>query len=110
MPFPTGSSGFNPMAGGNVDFSPAEGISALQRNPQVRRVSGFAPQSFTGSVIYAVLVGQNTVTVSDSASFLVAAAPGVVVPFGLPTGYPASGGSLTVTPANSSTGYCVLYK
>jgi hypothetical protein len=110
MPFPPGSNGYNPVAGGNIDFGLVEGVSALQRNPQVRRLSGFGVQSFTGSVIYGVIVGQNTVQVSDSASFLIAGVPGIVVPFGIPTGYPATGGSLTVTPANSSTGYCVLYK
>lgn len=109
MPLPTGL-GYNPPGGGNVDFGLVEGISALQRNPQVRRASGFGTQSVTGSVVYAVIPAANSVTVSDSASFLMVAAPGIVVPFGVPTNYPPSGGSLTITPANSSTFYCVLYK
>ena len=110
MPLPTGI-GFNPPGGGNQDFGgPYEALSALQRNPQVRRVFGFGTQAFTGSVIYAVIPAANYVTVTDNTAFMQVAAPGIVVPFGVPTINPTSGGSLTVTPQNSSTFYTVLYK
>lgn len=110
MPLPSGQ-GFNPPGGGNVDFGGMpEALSALQRNPQVRRAIGFGTQNVTGSVIYAVIPAANTVTITDNTAFMMVAAPGIVVPFGVPTINPVSGGSLTITPANSSTFYTVLYK
>lgn len=112
MPLPPGVAGFSPIGGGNVDFGPLEALSALQRNPQIRRAFGTGVLSITGSVVYAVWPNSGTVTLADAtASFLQVAAPGVAFDQGIPTVNPPSGASLTVTPSNLSTVFTtVLYK
>jgi hypothetical protein len=112
---------YQPLANGNLDFSSLlEGISALQRNPQAYRVSGVGAQSFTGSVIYAIIVESGSVLVNDvSSSYNYGcAAPGISVPAGIPvnivnvTAYGANpGAGITVTPSNLSTvHWAVVYK
>lgn len=110
MPVP-----FRPMGGGNVDFGMLEGISALQRNPQIQRVFGTGTLTFTGSVLYAVIPNSGTVSITDTTLSYQVAAPGLVFPFGAPLdAYQFTtppGGSVTVTPSNLSQVFVtVLYK
>lgn len=110
MPLPQGM-GFNPAGNGQVDFGLVEGVSALQRNPQIRRAFGTGVLSFTGSVIYAIWANSGTVSVADTTTFISAMPTPIVFDQGLPTVNPPSGGSLTVTPSNLSTVFVtVLYK
>jgi hypothetical protein len=114
MPLPTGI-GFIAPGGGNVDFGLAEGISALQRHPQVRRSSGTGMQNLTGSVVYAIVPTSGSVTVTENtaggATIVSALAAPLVVPFGIPTLYPPAGGALQITPSNLSTVFVLcLYK
>lgn len=53
MPLPQGV-GYNPIGGSNVDFGPNEALSALQRNPQIRRANGAGTVNLTGSVFYGI--------------------------------------------------------
>lgn len=96
---------------GNVDFGGiAETLSALQRNPQVSRAAGTGAATFTGSVVYAVVLDVGTVQITDISTYGVAA-PGISVPAGIPVpGYSAAGGSITVTPSSSNVHWCVVYK
>lgn len=114
MPLPPGTAGFNPPGNGNVDFGHLEGISALQRNPQIRRAVGTGVQNLTGSVIYAIWANSGTVTVTESTTpttiFSAQTTP-IVFDQGIPTINPVSGGAITVTPSNLSTVFVtVLYK
>lgn len=112
MPLPSGI-GFDALAGGNVDFGLVEGVSALQRNPQLRVAHGVGVQNLTGSVVYAVIPSGGSVSVSDMSGNAVIS--GLSTPFtfamGIPTVNPTSGGQLTVTPSNLSTVFVtVVYK
>ncbi len=112
MPLPTGI-GYNPPGGGNADYGGvAEALSALQRNPQVRRASGVGVLNLTGSIIYGVWANSGTVTVADqSGTFLTSFSTPLVFDQGIPTANAADGGALTITPSNLSTvNLLVLYK
>lgn len=111
MPLPPGVAGFNPIGGGNVDFGPTEALSALQRNPQMRRAFGTGFATFTGSTVYAVVPSAGTVAIADAtATFLTVAAPGIALEQGWPTVNPFSGGPITVTPSNLSAPWAVAFK
>lgn len=111
MPLPSGI-GFNPIGGGNVDFGELEGISALQRNPQLRVAYGTGVLNLTGSVLYAAWANSGTVSVADqSNTTFISGLASVVFQMGIPTVNPVSGGKLTVTPSNLSTVFStVVYK
>lgn len=111
MPLPPGLAGFSPIGGGNVDYGPIEALSALQRNPQMRRTYGTGVLTFTGSVVYAVVPSAGTVAIADAtATFLTVAAPGISLEQGWPTVNLVSGGPLTVTPSNLSAPWAVAFK
>lgn len=114
MPLPPGI-GFNPPGNGNVDYGAVEGISALQRNPQIRRAVGTGVLNITGSVLYAVWANTGTVTIVENTTggaTLFSAQPSpIVFDQGIPTIYPPTGGALQITPSNLSTVFVtVLYK
>lgn len=110
MPLPQGF-GFNSPGGGNVDFGSVEAISALQRNPQIRRAFGAGTVAVTGSVLYGVWATNGaTVSVADvTATFINVLMTPIVFDQGIPTANPTSGGALTVS-ASTATNIFVLYK
>jgi hypothetical protein len=59
-----------------------EGVNALQRNPQLRRLIGNG--SVTASAIHAVIVPTGTAVLTDTTIAYTIAAPGLVFPFGAP--------------------------
>lgn len=110
MPLPNGF-GFNPPGGGNIDFGPNEALSALQRNPQIRRANGAGTLNITGSVLYGIWATNGaTVSVADmSGTFINTLMTPIVFDQGIPTVNPVSGGVLTVS-ASTATNLFVLYK
>lgn len=110
MPLPQGF-GFSPPGGGNVDFGPTEALSALQRNPQIRRANGAGTVSVTGSVLYGIWgTSAATVSVADMSGTFINTLPlPIVFDQGIPTVNPVSGGVLTVS-GSTATNFLVLYK
>lgn len=111
MPLPQGF-GFNPPGGGNVDFGTTEGISALQRNPQIRRAFGAGTVSVTGSVLYGIwgTTGASVSCTDMSGNAFINVFPlPIVFDQGIPTVNPITGGALTVS-ASTATNLLVLYK
>lgn len=110
MPLPNGI-GFNPPGGGNIDFGPNEALSALLRDPQVRRANGAGTLNITGSVLYGIwATSAATVSVADMSSTFINTLPTpIVFDHGIPTVNPVTGGALTVS-GSTATNFLVLYK
>lgn len=113
MPLPQGI-GFSPIGSGvaQVDYGQIEGISALQRNPQIRRASGVGPLNLTGSVFYGIWgTSGGAVTLSDQSGAFATLIPlPIVFDQGIPTANLPAGGTLSVVASNTSTNLLVLYK
>lgn len=101
-----------PVAGSNLDYTnTVEALNALQRNTQIQRaITSGAAVNITATVIYAVIPAQLSVQLKDSTISYNVAAPGLVLPFGAPTGYAPPGGQVTITPVSTNTFVTVLYK
>jgi hypothetical protein len=100
---------------GNLDFtSQLEALNALQRNPQVSRLSfhGVLTASLTASTLYGFSLDSGTVTLTDysSGAFLVRlTGPSQgSYPFGAPLALLPPGGGVVAT-VSASTVYCALW-
>lgn len=100
---------------GNLDFtSPVEAINALQRNPQVARLSlhGVITQTFSASTLYGFVIDTGTVTMTDysSGAFIMrlTGPSSESYSFGAPLYLPPPGGGVVAT-ASVSTLYATLW-
>lgn len=100
---------------GNLDFtSPVEALNAIQRNPQVARLSlhGVTTSTFSASTLYGYIVDSGTVTLTDysSGAFLarLTGPSAQDFPFGAPLELPPPGGGVVAT-ISATTVYCTLW-
>lgn len=107
-----------PAGGGNVDFTGLlEAISALQRNPQVARLSlsGVLTSTFTASTFYGFLIdsGSVTLTAGSSGGAFVAKLTGPSqesFPFGAPIGSLPPGSAVVATVSATTVNATLFYK
>lgn len=100
---------------GTKDFTdPLEALSALQRNPQVARLSlyGVLTSTFSASTLYGYVIDAGSVTLTDysTSSFLVQlTGPGSQdFEFGAPLYLPPPGGGVVAT-VSATTVHCTLW-
>jgi hypothetical protein len=102
---------------GNLDFTDTrEALSALQRNPQVARLSlhGVLTSNFTASTLYGYIIDTGTVTLKDystSAMLVTMTGPSVAsFPFGAPLALLPPGGGVVATVSASTVNATLWYK
>lgn len=100
---------------GNLDFtSLLETVNALQRNPQVARLSlhGVLTSTFSASTLYGYIIDSGTVTLTDysSGAFIarITGSSSASFPFGAPLYLPPPGGGV-VAAVSASTVYCTIW-
>ncbi len=101
---------------GNLDFtSQLEALNALQRNPQVARLSlhGVLTQTFSASTLYGFIIDSSSVTLTagSSGGAFIAKLTGSAAEsfnFGAPIGSPPPGSTIVAT-VSASTVNCTLW-
>ncbi|HET8908286.1 MAG TPA: hypothetical protein VFN11_15120 [Ktedonobacterales bacterium] len=107
-----------PAGGGNVDFTGLlEGVSALQRNPQVGRLSvtGVITATFSASTLYGYIIDSGSVTLNSGSAggAFIAKLSGPSVgefSFGAPIGNPPPGSGIVATVSTSTVNATIWYK
>lgn len=102
---------------GNLDFTgPVEALNALQRNPQIARLSlsGVLTATFTASTLYGFLIDSGSVTLTDYSSggflYKLSGPWAASFPFGAPMKALPPGAGVVATVSSTAVNATILYK